>query len=288
MWNIKFGKIKSFLISRPQIRFVLLFFYNKIFPYIKYLFYFLVALVMTAVFYLVIFDKPKIEQIKNNIILQSYKIINFNNDYSQIKIVGNVRTKYEEIAIIARKEILEEKNINNQIFAKSLKEKIKKLSWVDEVFVVVSLQGVVNINISEHQPFAIWRDDKKYIVSRAGKIIAFDDPESFGDLIVLTGNGAYENVRSLFNILAADPEISKDVYSATWVGKRRWDIRFKNGLLAKLPSEGGNNIKKSWDSLIKIYNMKGSLIGLKAIDLRIAKRIYLEYDIGKIQELKNL
>ncbi|MFT6106888.1 MAG: cell division septal protein FtsQ [Rickettsiales bacterium] len=243
---------------------------------------------MTAVFYLVIFDKPKIEQIKNNIILQSYKIINFNNDYSQIKIVGNVRTKYEEIAIIARKEILEEKNINNQIFAKSLKEKIKKLSWVDEVFVVVSLQGVVNINISEHQPFAIWRDDKKYIVSRAGKIIAFDDPESFGDLIVLTGNGAYENVRSLFNILAADPEISKDVYSATWVGKRRWDIRFKNGLLAKLPSEGGNNIKKSWDSLIKIYNMKGSLIGLKAIDLRIAKRIYLEYDIGKIQELKNL
>jgi cell division protein FtsQ len=237
----------------------------------------------------VIFKKSQIEQIKNYIIIQSYKIINFNNDYSQIKISGNVRTKYEEIAIMARKAIVEGENINNQLFVESLKNKIENLPWVDEISVVVSLQGVVNINIKEHKPFAIWRDDKKYIISKAGKIIAFNNPETFGDLIVLTGSGAYKNVRSLFNILATDPQISKDVYSATWVGKRRWDIRFKNGLLVKLPSESeNNNIKQSWDSLIKIYNMKGSLIGLKAIDLRIAKRIYLEYDAGIIRELKNI
>jgi cell division protein FtsQ len=113
--------------------------------------------------------------------------------------------------------------------------------------------------------------------------------DKFGYLVILTGKNAYKNVKSLFNILAIDPDISKNVYSATWVGGRRWDIRFENGLLIKLPSgNSDNDMRGAWNSLIKIYNMPGSLIGLKTIDLRIAKKIYLEYNDNLTKELKSL
>ena len=285
------NKLKSFIISRPAIRFARAFFYNKIFPYLKYSVYFLTILLIATTIYLAIFKKPTFEQIKNRLIKYSYKILNFKNSeesYSKIKIEGNERTSYEEVASLARAQLIRDENLDNQAMIKSLKNYIEKLPWVDEVVISISLQDSLNIRIKEHQPFAMWEDsDKKYVVSKAGKIISVGDISSFDDLVVLTGQNAYKNVKSLFNILAIDPEISQNVYSATWVGGRRWDVRFENGLLAKLPSNSSSNdMKEAWDSLIKIYNMPGSLNGLKAIDLRIAKKIYLEYDEGVIKELK--
>ncbi len=288
MWNIKINKIKSFIISRPAVRLFRSFFYNKIFPYLKYSLYFLVTLLIAILLYLAVFQKSRLEQIKNRITNYSYKIINFNNSYNKINISGIDRTGYEEVAQLARAELIKDGNINSREMIQSLKNKIEKLTWVDEVVISISLQDSLNIHIKEHQPFAIWEDGQKYIVSKAGKIIAVNNLEAFDNLIVLTGDNAYKNVKSLFNILAIDPQISKNVYSATWVGGRRWDVRFENGLLVKLPSSNSaNNMSYAWDSLIKIYNMPGSLIGLKVVDLRIAKKIYLQYDENTTKELKS-
>ncbi len=292
MWNIKQNNIKSFIISRPIVRLVRGFFYNKIFPYLKYSFYLLTTILITTLIYLAIFQKPQLERVKNRLIRYGYRVIHFNegNTHGSINISGNQYTDYEHIANFARKYVINAKNINNKATIESLKRKIQTLPWVDEVIISVSLQDSLNIAIKEHQPFAIWKSkDKKYIVSRDGQIIAVNNIERFDNLIILTGKNAYKNVKSLFNILAIDPDISKNAYSATWVGGRRWDIRFENGLLVKLPSgNSDNDMKDAWDSLIKIYNMPGSLIGLKTIDLRIAKKIYLEYDKNLTKELKSL
>ncbi|MES2677730.1 MAG: cell division protein FtsQ/DivIB [Pseudomonadota bacterium] len=288
MRNIRINKIKAFIISRPAIRFARLFFYNQIFPYFKYSFYFFVVLAAMILIYLAIFKKSQLEQIKERTIRYSYKIINFGHSYNKIKISGNEKTSYEQIAKLARAHLAADDDINNQEMIESLKSEIEKLPWVDEVVISVSLQDSLNIHIKEHQPFAIWEDSQKYIVSKTGKIIAVDNLEDFGSLIILTGNNAYKNVKSLFNILAIDPEVSKNIYSATWVGGRRWDVRFENGLLVKLPSSNSDNdMSYAWDSLIKIYNMPGALLGLKAVDLRIAKKIYLEYDDRTTKELKS-
>ena len=55
----------------------------------------------------------------------------------------------------------------------------------------------------------------------------------------------------MFNILVINSEISQDIYSANWVGNRRWDIRFFDGLLVKLPEI---EISDAWSDLIKIYS----------------------------------
>ncbi len=296
MWNIKKNKIKSFIISRPSVRKVRGVFYNKIFPYLKYSFYLLIAILIAALIYLAIFKKPQLEKVKNNLLGYGYKVMHFNNGniYGRINISGNKYTDYEDIANFARKYLVNDKDINNKAMIESLKNEIQTLPWVNEVVISVSLKDSLNINIKEYQPFAIWEDfssgqDKKYIVSRDGQIIAVDNTEKFGNLVILAGKNAYKNVKSLFNILAIDPDISKNVYSATWAGGRRWNIRFESGLLIKLPGgNGDNDMRDAWDSLIKIYNMPGSLINLKTIDLRIAKKIYLEYDHSLTKELQSL
>jgi cell division septal protein FtsQ len=292
MWNIKKkNTIKSFIISRPTVRVARSFFYNKIFPYLKYFFYFVVAVFLLFTIYLAVFKKSRLEEIKNHVVNYGYKVINFNNSgFSRVNIYGNERTSYEEISSLARERLVNDDNTSNQEVIEDLKTKIQALPWVDEVVISVSLHDSLNIHIKEHQPFAIWQDNnKRYIVSKEAKIIAINDAEKFDSLIILTGANAYKNVKSLFNILAIDPEISRNIYSATWVGGRRWDVRFDNGLLVKLPNnDSSGNMKDAWDSLIKMYNMPGSTIGLKTIDLRIAKKIYLEYDDKTTKELKSL
>ncbi|MFT5703353.1 MAG: cell division protein FtsQ [Rickettsiales bacterium] len=284
MWNIKISKIKAFIISRPTVRLVILFFHNKVFHYLKYFLYFLTIIFVVTVLYVSFFKKDTLWQVKALLVSYSYKIINYGNNYSEIKISGNKYTDYEDIAEIIRKKLVEGGDINNQVLITDLKNKIETFPWVKEVLIIISLQGTLNISVVEHEPFALWEGDEKYIVSSDGKLVAYLGKEKFHDLIILTGKNAYKNVRLLFSILAIDPEISKNVYSATWVGGRRWDIRFKNGLLVKLPS---NNMNSAWDNLVVFYNTPGALIGLNAIDLRINNKTYLKYDSSSTQELIN-
>ena len=292
MRNITKNKIKSAIISKPFVRNIRGVFYNKVFPYLKYSFYFLFVISIVILTYLAIFKKSQLGNFKDGIVQYGYRIINFSNGdiYKKINVVGNKYTSYEDVIEITKQYTIDNKNFNNKEVINAIKNQIQALPWIEEVIIGISLQDSLNINIKEHQPFAIWEDqDKKYIVSKDGEIIAASNIEKFNNLLILTGKNAYKNVKSLFNILAIDPSISQNVYSATWVGGRRWDIRFENGLLVKLPkNNSGDDMSDAWNSLIEVYSMPGSLIGLKTIDLRIAKKIYLEYDEGQTKEIKSL
>ena len=93
-------------------------------------------------------------------------------------------------------------------------------------------------------------------------------------MIILSGRGANQNAKSLFNILVINSEITQDIYSANWVGNRRWDIRFFDGLLVKLPEI---EISDAWKDLIKIYSKSKNDKAIKSIDLRVGGKIYLQY-----------
>ena len=143
------------------------------------------------------------------------------------------------------------------------------------------------VRIDEYEPFAIWQNEKaQYVIDKEGhQIIAIKDAEEFLDLLILSGKEANLNVRYLSDILAIDPKIGKNIYSATWIGLRRWDIGFKNNLLVKLPETDAD---KSWKKVVKIYNMSGSLIDLKVIDLRVSDKIYLEYNDESVKYLNSI
>ena len=76
--------------------------------------------------------------------------------------------------------------------------------------------------------------------------------------------------------------MSRKVYSATWVGNRRWDIRLENNIIIKLPEK---NLAYAWKKLINIYSTPGAIIDLEIIDLRIEGRIFLQYKNKTAKEI---
>jgi len=131
----------------------------------------------------------------------------------------------------------------------------------------------------------LWQNnEQKYVIDKDGNKVQIFEDEEFKNLIILSGANANVNAKSLFNIFVINPELSTKIYSATWIGNRRWDIRFENGLLVKLPAD---NLQEAWHNLIKIYNLQNSINNLQVIDLRIAKKIYLKYSDKEIQEIRN-
>jgi cell division protein FtsQ len=275
---------KNFLLTSPILRRVRIFFSQKVKPIL------IKSSIASAVLLILVFISLKL--FKPDILQKFYSQsrvyfftqLNSNHgELARINIVGNSRVSNEQIIAAVN----ESKKSKPEFLIQNLVDEIKtQLPWVSQITITRSLPNTLNITIVEFAPFAIWQNDgRKYLIDKDGNIVPFEDQEEFRNMVTLSGKGANTHVRSLFNIFVIDPKLSENVFSATWVGDRRWDIRFENGLLIKLPE---NNISEAWQRLIKIDNMHGSLLGLKIIDLRIADKIYLEYNDSVIKELKNL
>ena len=216
-----------------------------------------------------------------------------------INISGNKRVKNEEIIEIIKNFEIEKgslikknkENIDLVLLVQNLIDEIKlKLNWVDKVTIKRLMPNILNVEIVEYQPFAIWiDDDKKFIIDKEGNSIPFLDEyennDEFKNMIILSGKNANQNAKSLFNILVINSEISQDIYSANWVGNRRWDIRFFDGLLVKLPEI---EISEAWNELIKIYSSSKNDKAIKSIDLRVDGKIYFQYYNKKSPELHKI
>lgn len=281
--------IKSFLIANKYLRLVRLTF-SRYFSYFKKIM--LSLLLLTALFLTVIIIlRPQfVSRFYQQSLVSIFSILSpGGSKYNKIEIKGCVHTRKEDVERIVGSLA---SNIDNKAGFETLiyqvRDKIKsQLPWVDKVLVTRNLANdSLNIEISEYVPFAIFKDgDKNYIVDKDGNMVLITDISEYGHMVILSGKEANKNVKSLFNILAINPGINSNIYSASWVGKRRWDIRFEDGLIVKLPE---NDINKAWEKLLKIYSLPGSTIDLNMIDLRIEGKIYLEYRDNVIKEIQSL
>lgn len=284
-------KINGFLVSNPFLRRVRSFFQNKILPAILKMFLAAIIIFVLGFAVIKIFKPEYIEKIHRKVSFNFFKYINLDNrEFKKIIITGNDRVSKEKIIEIVKNSKINlslDDDGNYQPLIKKLVKILKeKLPWVNEITITRNMPDDLNIAITEYQPFAIWQNEgKKYVTDKDGNLIKINDLEEFKHLVILSGEGANKNARSIFNIFTTNPEVSSNVYSATWIGGRRWDIRLENGLLIKLPESG---IGDAWQSLVKIYNLPGATDGLKIIDLRIKDKLYLEYDDSSIKKLKNI
>jgi cell division protein FtsQ len=284
-------KIRNFFLTNQLSRKVRSFFTQLFFPILIKTILGLITLLVLILVILKIFKPVYLDKIYHQSSFYFFHYLNLDNhEFGEVNISGNNHVKKEEILKIldeSREKITADSAGDYQPLIRSLIDEIKnKLPWVNQVVITRSMPNILNITVTEYEPFAIWQNEGvKYLTDKEGNLIPYEDAEEFQNMVILSGKGANNNAKSLFNIFATDPELSVNVYSATWVSNRRWDIRFNSGLLIKLPE---SNISNAWQKLIKIYNMPGSIVGLKIIDLRIPDKVYLEYDDSVIKELKSL
>lgn len=284
-------KSQNFFLTNKFLRKIRNFFHQTFFPILIKSLLILIVLLASIFMGLKLFKPQYLEVIYQKSAFYFFHSLNLDNsNFTQINVTGNNYTAVEEILAIVESAKTQTNNYklgDYQLFTHNLIDQMKaQLPWINQVIITRSMPDILNISVTEYEPFAIWQNEgKKYFTDKEGNLVPFVEMEEFKHMVILSGKGANTRARSLFNIFTTDPNLSANVYSATWVSNRRWDIRFDNGLLIKLPE---NNISEAWHRLMKIYNMQGSIVGLKIIDLRILDKTYLEYEDAVIKELKSL
>ncbi len=168
--------------------------------------------------------------------------------------------------------------------------KILQNSWVKEAYIERELPNTIKIKIKENKPAAIWQKDKdNKLVTASGDVIYHGNVQIFkNDFPIIKGSKSKENISSMLNILDTNKNLSKSIWSLTFINQRRWDLYFKQGLVVRLPA---HNVDKAWNKIIKLqqnYNILN--LRLTELDLRNPKQLLgkINFDKKIISKRKNL
>ncbi|WP_373475540.1 cell division protein FtsQ/DivIB [Sphingorhabdus sp.] len=152
---------------------------------------------------------------------------------------------------------------------------LMQYGWIKDARVSRRLPDTLAVEIVERTPAAIWRHDGKFsLIDAQGAILQNVHPDEGGDLPILEGADANRHTVALNILLDKASALKSQVTGASWIGNRRWDLRFKSGETLALP-EGE---KAAAEALLNFARMDGihRLLGRDIIhfDLRDPERAY--------------
>ena len=157
-----------------------------------------------------------------------------------------------------------------------IRSELMQYGWIEDVRVSRRLPDTLVVDITERKPSAIWKHGNKLSLID-GKGIVLEDvsaAETQG-LPTLNGDGANVQSVALAQLVEQAPSLKPQISAASWVGNRRWDLKFKTGETLALP-EGD---RAAAEALLNFARMDGvnRLLGRDIIhfDLRDPDRMYL-------------
>lgn len=187
-----------------------------------------------------------------------------------------------EILVMGRKEISEDELLSHlgiragtPIFAVDLEgaqHLLHQINWVEEVRVSRRLPDKIIVSIKEREPAALWQFKKKIsLIDSKGVAIRDHDLDAYAQLPLVVGEDAPSHVNELVRLMTAEPALADMMTSAIRVGKRRWDLRLKNGITIRLPEK---NVELALSRLIKSAREDGLLDkDIAVIDLRLPEKL---------------
>ena len=152
----------------------------------------------------------------------------------------------------------------------AIRERLLKFGWVKDARVSRRLPDTLVIDIVEREPAALWQDKQKLaLIDSEGVVLDRVRVDQMPDLPLLIGPGANAKATELNALLGAVPTLKPQLASATWVGKRRWDLNFQSGETIALP-EGVRPATEALTRFAKLDRSTGLLgRGILRFDLRI-------------------
>ncbi|HEY0626258.1 MAG TPA: cell division protein FtsQ/DivIB [Allosphingosinicella sp.] len=150
------------------------------------------------------------------------------------------------------------------------RERLLRFGWVKEARVSRRWPDTLVVDIVERQPAAIWQHNQQLaLIDAEGVVLDQVKLDAMPDLPLVIGPAANRHANEFAKLTEAAPQLKPMVEGATWVGGRRWDIRFQSGEVLALP-EGEEASKKA---LIQFARMDQSAQllgrGLVRFDMRI-------------------
>ncbi|WOK35704.1 cell division protein FtsQ/DivIB [Sphingomonas sp. C3-2] len=126
--------------------------------------------------------------------------------------------------------------------------------WIRDARVSRRLPDTLMVDIIERQPAAIWQNARQLsLIDRDGVVLEPVKLDAMPDLPLVIGPEANRQATALAALMEAAPSLKPLMAGATWVGNRRWDLRFQSGETLALP-EGE---KESAAALVKFARMDG-------------------------------
>jgi len=158
---------------------------------------------------------------------------------------------------------------------KMAQEKLAQNPWFRSVHIERRLPDTLFIRVKERTPVARWQvDGKQALIDAQGVVLATENLQEYSSLPIIIGQDARHKLVNLFAILKAEPDIGREVVAATWVGKRRWDLKLQGGMIIKLPAE---HPELAFSKMASLHHEENLLKrDLVAIDLRLPGKAVLQ------------
>lgn len=153
---------------------------------------------------------------------------------------------------------------------------LMQYGWIKDARVSRRLPDTLVVDIVERSPAAIWQHNNRLsLIDEKGVVLEPVSVATMPDLPLVIGPRANQRAQDLERLLAEASSLKELLAGATWVGNRRWDLRFRSGETLSLP-EGEPQAKAA---LAKFAHMDGAnrLLGrgILRFDMRDPTRFVL-------------
>jgi cell division protein FtsQ len=166
-----------------------------------------------------------------------------------------------------------------------VRQQMLKLGWVKDARISRRLPDTLVVDIVERDPVAVWQHDGQlHLIDVAGVVLQSVSASAMPDLPLVVGPNANRQTAGLNKLMENAPALKPMLAGATWVGNRRWDLRFQSGETLSLP-EGDT---QSASALVNFARMDGvnRLLGrgIVRFDMRDPDRFVLRLPQGRVEE----
>lgn len=152
--------------------------------------------------------------------------------------------------------------------ASELRDAIEALGPVKHAAVTKLLPDTIHISVIERQPKALYQnaDGEFFVIDESGAIIRPANVTQHTELLTISGTENPGEATDFMGMLRKHPVLYARTAGIQVVGDRRFDLRFRNGFVAKLPE---TNVAAALSRLDSLEAGTGSLAStLDYIDLR--------------------
>lgn len=122
--------------------------------------------------------------------------------------------------------------------ATAARERIEKLPWVKSASISRIYPASLDVRIVERRPSAMWLNGgREHLVDGSGRVLSTLKPGAKVRLPRLSGAGAPEQADSLLELIVRFPKIAERFEMAERVGRRRWTLHLKDGVVVHLGAD---------------------------------------------------
>lgn len=156
-----------------------------------------------------------------------------------------------------------------------IRQALLGLAWVEDARVSRRLPDTLVVDIVERRPAGVWQHDYALsLIDGEGRVIGpVDNTTPLDQLPLVIGPDANVHASALATLLAGQPVLKPLIEGATWIGGRRWDLRFHSGEILSLPE--GEQAAKDALALFARKDSEARLLGqgIVRFDMRVPDRL---------------